>query len=449
MSPDTMRLAASPLGSAPVGTDESSHVREVATAFLRVRPVIVAPFFTATVAVMAAFGAPRPQVVVLGLGGSAVVGLFVLERANARKGPVAASAFARSLVATLVGIALACAGTGGLGSPMVPMLFAPLGIGFAAFGRSRIQNTLHAVFAVLVAVLFAVTGLTAHLAIGDVPRRVVLAMALLASALLLRVGVAGLTAAHARAADTVSLAGDELVRGAEARARDLESLGSRVAHEVKNPLSAVRALVEVMLESADERAKRRLTVAAQEVARIQTIVEGYAAASRPLDVVTTNPVDVVELVGTLGALLSARASRVGVELVVEAPRNDSVLLFSLDRHRVHEALLNLVLNAIDATAGRPDTSPRRVRLSFDAGPDGLTIVVEDSGKGMDANTLSKVGTPFFSRREGGTGLGVLHARQVIERHGGTLVYESQEGRGTKALARFPAPSFTASEPTRS
>jgi len=94
--------------------------------------------------------------------------------------------------------------------------------------------------------------------------------------------------------------------------------------------------------------------------------------------------------------------------------------------------LNLVLNAIDAT-------PRggSVTLAFALTTDGdLELTVVDTGKGMDATTLAKVGTPFFSLREGGTGLGVALARQVAEQHGGALTYESERGGGTKATFRI-------------
>ena len=109
-----------------------------------------------------------------------------------------------------------------------------------------------------------------------------------------------------------------------------------------------------------------------------------------------------------------------------------------DRRRLKEALLNLVANAIEAGAGAGPSGHRvTVRLARQA--DGAaSVIVEDTGRGMSARDLEKIGTPFFTSREGGTGLGVVLARGVIQQHGGELAYESQEGKGTRARVRLPA-----------
>lgn len=191
-----------------------------------------------------------------------------------------------------------------------------------------------------------------------------------------------------------------------------------------------------MLESADDRAKKRLMVAASEIARIERIIEGYGSAAHPLDVVARAPADVSELVAGLAAVLEPRATRRGVSLVVEG--SPAPLVFDLDRDRVKEALLNLVLNALDAT-----DAGGRVTLAGALSDDGaLELRVSDTGKGMDAATLAKIGTPFFTQREGGTGLGVALARRVAQQHGGELRYESTPGAGTTAIVRIPAASDT-------
>ncbi len=419
---------------APLPTRDA-RVRAVAAEFFRVRPLVVAPCFALSVAVLAASGARPAQVLGLGCGGALLVGFFFFERSAARRRPVDSTWTSWSLRATLVGLGVACVATGGIVSPLLPLLFAPLGVGFAALGGTRKVDPLYALFGGVVALLFAVAPVVHPLAVAETPRRIMLGLAMLASSLLLRVGVGGLTQAHARTAEALGRAGDELVRGAEARTRALETLGARVAHEVKNPLAAVRALVEVMLESADDRGRRRLEVAATEISRIQRVVEGYAALSHPLDVVRPAPTDVVELVTSLAAMLEPRASLVGAELSVSLGAGLGPH-FPLDGDRVREALLNLSLNALDAVQG--GARPGRVTLALGGDAAGLVIRVQDTGVGMDAKTLERLGTPFFSLRPGGTGLGVAHARQVVEQHGGALTYESRPGVGTVATLRLPS-----------
>lgn len=409
--------------------DENAQVRVVATDFLRLRPVIVVPFLAFTVALLVLSGAPRPQVVALGCAATLFATFFLHERRVGRQRVVHERTFFRSLVATTLGIAVGTTATGAIVSPLLPMLFAPVGVGFAAFGRTRRSAALLGLLGAIVALLFVVTPLVRGLAVAEPWRWAILGAAVVDAALLLRVGVASLAEAHRRAAETLALAGDEVIRAAQSRTRSLETLSAKVAHEVKNPLAAIRAIVEVMLESGDERAKKRLTVVAGEIARIEQILDGYGSLAHPLEVVRREPTDVTALVHDLVVVLEARAAQRGIVLALDTPATP--LAFALDRDRVKEALLNLVLNALEVT---PPGGAVTV-VCAQAG-EMLELRVVDTGKGMDAETLAKVGTPFFTRREGGTGLGVALARQVAEQHGGTLSYASTPGVGTTAVLQI-------------
>lgn len=404
------------------------RVRIVASEFLRARPVIVLPFLLFAVATFAWFGVERRQLAGLSCLGTIAIAFFFLERARAARQLVDGRALERSLFATLAALGLACTFTGGLASPVLPMLFAPLGVGFAAFGASPFSRRLLAYLGAFVA-LFLVAPLEQFM-VPDVPRRWVLAAAVLDASLLLRVGVASLTAAHARAGEALLLAGDEVARAAESRTRDLEELGSRVAHELKNPLAAIRALVDVMRETRDDRFDRRLEVTRGEVARLQEIIDGYGAMTRPSTALERTPARVGELLAGLVAILEARAERASVSL--RGVPSEGVT-FHLDERRFREAVVNLVLNALDAT---PAGGTVTLSHTVDAGGT-LSVVVEDTGCGMDEATLAKVGTPFFSRRTGGTGLGVAMARRVAEQHGGGLEFASRVGQGTTATLRIP------------
>jgi signal transduction histidine kinase len=207
-------------------------------------------------------------------------------------------------------------------------------------------------------------------------------------------------------------------------------MGAKVAHEVRNPLSAIRGLVEVIAEkNSDERDRKRLGVVLGEVARIDEILRGYLALARPLDQLEPRPADVGQLVREVAAVIEARAERAGVTLVVEG----TSALARIDPRRIKEALLNLLLNAIEATP-----PGGRVALRASVTGDGVVLSVEDSGPGMPPERLATAGTPFSTGRTGGTGLGLALARQAVEQHGGTLALDSAAGRGTVARLTLPA-----------
>jgi two-component system sensor histidine kinase HydH len=207
-----------------------------------------------------------------------------------------------------------------------------------------------------------------------------------------------------------------------------EQVGVRVAHELKNPLSALKALVQLGLRNPAEGASHaRLALLEREVARMQEILQGYLSSRRPLDELAPARVHLGPLVSETLLMLSARADAARVRL---SSRGDAFV--DGDPRRLEEALLNLVANGIEATPPGGE-----VVVEVRPGTDRIEILVSDTGRGISPETLPRLGTPFFTTREEGTGLGVALARWVIGLHGGSLRYESEPGKGTIARATLP------------
>ena len=214
--------------------------------------------------------------------------------------------------------------------------------------------------------------------------------------------------------------------GAIERARELERW--RAAHELKNPLSAVKALVQLGLRNPAERAAhQRLAAIEREVARMQDILKSFFSSAHPLREAAPERVHLGALVSNALLALAARADEACVRL---SARGDACL--DGDPRRLEEALLYLVANGIEATPAGGEVSVE-VRSASDV----IEIVVRDTGCGMPPETLGRIGTPFFTTRRSGTGLGVALARSVIAEHGGSLRYESASGAGTTVRATLP------------
>lgn len=209
----------------------------------------------------------------------------------------------------------------------------------------------------------------------------------------------------------------------------IEQRGAKVAHELKNPLSAVKALVQLGLRNpAEGPSHQRLALLEREVTRMQEILQSYLSSCRPPEVMATARVHLGSLVSETLLVLSARADAAGVRL---SSRGDAFV--EGDPRRLEEALLNLVANGIEAT---PPGGEVVVEVRPDS--DRIEILVRDTGCGISPETLSRLGTPFFTTREEGTGLGVALARSTIALHGGSLSYESEPGKGTTVRARLPS-----------
>jgi signal transduction histidine kinase len=219
----------------------------------------------------------------------------------------------------------------------------------------------------------------------------------------------------------------------ETESRELEGMAARLAHEVKNPLAAIKGLSTHMARnSADPKTAERLAIVAAEADRLQSIVDGFLSFSRGLDDLKVAPTRPHQVARELAVLLEARAQEAGVTLAVEG---DEQLELDADARKLRQALLNVVLNAIQAS---PKGATVSVRVSRDCPLKGSArIAVRDEGPGMTPDVLERIRKPYFTTKDGGTGLGVAVARGIVEQHGGRLEFESAPGKGTTVTLLMP------------
>jgi signal transduction histidine kinase len=224
---------------------------------------------------------------------------------------------------------------------------------------------------------------------------------------------------------------EEMANAAFARARSLEQIGAKVAHELKNPLAAIKGLVQLMargpLARGEGREGARLAVVESEVTRMESILHDYLTFSRPMEELEPQAVELGKLAGEVLAVLEARSQSAGV-----TTRASGDATVHGDPRRLKEAMLNLVANALEATPPGGE-----VAVEVRESQHGALIEVRDTGRGMPHEVLVRVGTPFFTTRSAGTGLGVTLARAAFVQHGGELRYESAPGKGTTAIATVP------------
>jgi signal transduction histidine kinase len=230
---------------------------------------------------------------------------------------------------------------------------------------------------------------------------------------------------------------EELCDENEGRTRALEGIAARLAHEVKNPLAAIKGLSQHMARSAeDAKMRERLTIVAAEAERLQEIVDGFLSFSRGLGDLNVAPTRPYDIARELSLLLETRAADAGVSIEVRGSRE---LALDADAKKLRQALLNLVLNAMQASA-RGSTVTLEIAKSCNDGAAVLRVI--DRGAGMTPEVLDRIAKPYFTTREGGSGLGIAIARGIIEQHGGTLRFESTSGRGTTATILLPRAACT-------
>jgi signal transduction histidine kinase len=239
-----------------------------------------------------------------------------------------------------------------------------------------------------------------------------------------------ITSGYERAALELAERRDQLCSENDDRMRALEGIAARLAHEVKNPLAAIKGLSTHMARNAgDSKTAERLAIVAAEADRLQSIVEGFLSFSRGLDDLTLAPTRPYEIARELGVLLETRAEEAGVKIETGG---DEALVLDADPRKLRQVLLNIVLNAIQA-------SPRgsSVYLNVARDCEGSRITVRDEGVGMTPEVLDRIRKPYFTTKEGGTGLGLAVARGLVEQHGGKLEFKSAPRAGTTVTVLLP------------
>jgi signal transduction histidine kinase len=216
----------------------------------------------------------------------------------------------------------------------------------------------------------------------------------------------------------------------KARLASLGEMSAGIAHEIRNPLGIISSSAQLLdREVANTEARQLLEIIQEESTRLNGLITEFLTFGRQLEP-HRQPCDLAALVARILDSLqnAAQQKSITFDLDLEC----AICLASVDADMMQQVLLNLLLNALEATA-----PGGRVRLALQQHPKRLDIVVGDSGCGIPAENLSRVFDPFFTTKSGGTGLGLANAYKIMESHGGSLKVVSRAGEGSTFTASLP------------
>jgi two-component system, NtrC family, sensor histidine kinase PilS len=230
------------------------------------------------------------------------------------------------------------------------------------------------------------------------------------------------------------------VRDMERRARrnetlaEVGALAAGIAHELRNGLNPISGSVEFLQRELHPEGENAVLMGliVRECTRLNCFVTDLLNYARERELAPVALDLGTEMEGLCEAL--RRDPRCTGRMRVDCVPPPEFVRLRADGEQLRQVWLNLANNAFDAMAGG-GTLTVRWRSAVDG-----RVVVEfaDEGPGMNPEHLPRVGEPFFTTKPGGTGLGVAIAQRIVERHGGTLAFESAPGRGTVARVSLPA-----------
>ena len=207
---------------------------------------------------------------------------------------------------------------------------------------------------------------------------------------------------------------------ATARLAVLGKMAASLAHEIHNPVAAIRLHAQLGEPAA-------LPLIRAEADRIESLVNQWQFLAKPTPP-ATSPVDLHDVVATVATALAAQAEHARVTIATNVPVGS---LVRADRRRLEQALRNIAWNAIQAMPGGG-------KLTFEYRDGRLGVL--DTGRGFSPTALARGTELFFSEREGGMGIGLSVAHEIIRAHGGALTLENSPTGGASVWLKLPPAS---------
>lgn len=220
------------------------------------------------------------------------------------------------------------------------------------------------------------------------------------------------------------------------RLASIGRLSTNVAHEIRNPLSAIKMNIQILsknlrLEGYD---KRRLEIALGEIRRLDHILLDLMDISRPVKM-KIHPTRLKDVLDRCLGLMGEKLREQNVRVTVDTDRAGGMI--PLDEEKIRQAILNVIINALEAM---PDGGTLRIGTDRDQsmGRDMIRVEIADTGYGIAEENVPRLFDPFFSTKNKGAGLGLSNVKKIMEAHEGTVEVQIRPGQGTCFRLFLPA-----------
>ena len=222
---------------------------------------------------------------------------------------------------------------------------------------------------------------------------------------------------------------DELIQAE--RLATAGKMAASFAHEIRNPLSSMRMLAQMLLRPSLTKENRHQSqqYILEEIERIDLIVKGLMDFAKP-EKLALDEHDLQCVLQEITSLMETNLQHHKISLTETYDSSIGAILFDYDK--IKQVIINLLLNAIEAQPNKGE-----IEISAKKNEDQVCICVSDNGEGISPSNLESVFEPFFTTKLEGTGLGLANSKRIIDQHGGNIQIESIIGLGTKVTIGIP------------
>lgn len=212
--------------------------------------------------------------------------------------------------------------------------------------------------------------------------------------------------------------------------RTTGQLAAAVAHEIRNPITVVKGFIQLHEKDKEipEHIKKQYKLMLDELEAAETVISDFLSLAKPSET-KTEIISVKLALHTVMDLLNSYAMNDTIHIELESETDYKIQCNIME---FKQLFVNLLKNAIEAS--QPGDT---IHVKLIGELDELKIVIIDNGTGMNEEQLEQIGTPFYSLKAKGTGLGLMICYNIIEKYDGTIHFKSEEGKGTEVTVTFP------------
>lgn len=204
-------------------------------------------------------------------------------------------------------------------------------------------------------------------------------------------------------------------------------MATAIAHEIKNPLSSLKGFTQLQQEK-DKEDDQYYPIMLNEIDRINAIVTDLLILGKPNTALKSEK-KLGEIIQYVLTVIKPHAERQDIQ--IEMKLNDSPELLC-DENQLKQVFINLIKNSMEAM---PEGG--KVTIQSEKSSDFVVVSIVDEGCGIESDRLDKLGEPFYTTKQNGTGLGIMVTKKIIEEHGGTFRIASTLGKGTTVTITLP------------
>ena len=214
------------------------------------------------------------------------------------------------------------------------------------------------------------------------------------------------------------------------REKELKLALFKLTHEIKNPIAVCKGYLEMVNIENKEKLKKYLPIIKDEINRTLLVINDFSDYGKLQ--IDKEEVDLEMLLDDIKETLEPllKEKKVKANFIIK----EEELYAELDYNRMKQVLINLIKNAIEA---KDDERQLKITTTIKKVKEEIQIKVEDTGIGISKENLEKIDKIFYTTKEHGTGIGVALSKEIVERHKGSIIYQSTLGKGTKVTILLP------------